>query len=729
MKYSRCSVAALVLLLSAANAFGFEGRIVDAATEHPVGGAEVTILGLPGSVRTDADGRFTWKPDPTPPFEVLVLLPGGQLAQPVLVERPDWKTVITVKISVRNEHIVVIGVAPSIDTTPASATTMLGGGEIVQRSSANLMQALENVAGVNQVSEGQAAVPALRGLASGRTLILIDGGRVSSERRVGPSATFLDPESIEAVDVARGPGSVAYGSDAFGGVISIRTRQAEAGSALHFRAAGTVAAWAPEQRGLFEVSKGLARGGVLAQVHSRNAEDYRGPDGADVLNSGWEDAGFLVRFNHALGDGVFSAGMQSDFGRDIERPRNNSNVVRFYYPTEDSHRFTSSYQMRDVRGLSDLSITAFLGTYAQRTDQDRFATATTGRSIERADVSSKDFGVRATAQRFAGGARVEFGVDVNGRFGLEALESRIADDLSGARTTNTVTTSIENAHRFDSGAFVQAEVTRSRLRLAGGLRGDRVTTENRGGFFGDLSSAHSSASGFGSVSVDAAKGLSLTGQVSRGFRDPMLSDRYYRGPTGRGFITGNPLLEPETSMQLDAAVRHHARRLRSAVYVYQYRISDLIERYQTQTDFFFFRNRGQARLRGVEVELQANLSDTIAVQLSGARSRGLALDDDAKLDSVGTDTLSLTFRKQFAGAGYASLRAATFAEDDRPGPTEVRTPGYRIIDAGAGWRLHRSLDLRGVVRNLLDAKYMVSPDPRAVFAPGISASISAIVNY
>ena len=65
------------------------------------------------------------------------------------------------------------------------------------------MQALENVAGVNQVSEGQAAVPAVRGLARGRTLILIDGARVSSERRVGPSATFLDPSVVESIDVSR----------------------------------------------------------------------------------------------------------------------------------------------------------------------------------------------------------------------------------------------------------------------------------------------------------------------------------------------------------------------------------------------------------------------------------------------------------------------------------------------------------------------------------------------
>ena len=41
---------------------------------------------------------------------------------------------------------------------------------------------------------------------------------------------FLDPSVVEGIDVARGPGSVAYGSDALGGVVSVRTRRAEPGS-------------------------------------------------------------------------------------------------------------------------------------------------------------------------------------------------------------------------------------------------------------------------------------------------------------------------------------------------------------------------------------------------------------------------------------------------------------------------------------------------------------------
>ena len=136
-----------------------------------------------------------------------MVLSGGQVARPVVVERDRRKATTSIQLrALTDEAVTVLGAAPSIDTTPASATTVLSGTQIAQRNPENLMQALETVPGINQVSEGHAAVPAVRGLARGRTLFLIDGGRVTAERRVGPSGTFLDPSVVEGIDIARGPG-------------------------------------------------------------------------------------------------------------------------------------------------------------------------------------------------------------------------------------------------------------------------------------------------------------------------------------------------------------------------------------------------------------------------------------------------------------------------------------------------------------------------------------------
>ena len=721
-------IAIALLVASAANALAFQGRVIDKRTGNPVANAEVSILGLPGSVKTAADGRFTWKPDPQPPFEILVILPAGTLTKPVLIESIDGEVSVQIDSAV-SEQITVSGAAPSIDASPVAGMTSVSGRDIEARNSENLIQAVENVAGVNQVSEGHAGVPAVRGLASGRTLLLIDGGRVNSERRIGPSATFLDPTTLEGVDIARGPGSVAYGSDAFGGVIAARTRRAEAGDPLRVRFLATLGTGVPEQRYSLEAGRGFSKGGIFAQVHYRDVEDWESPQG-EVFNSGWQDQGFLVRSTHVMGANHLSLGIQSDFGKDIERPRNNSASVRFFYPKDTSHRFTANYKADSIGGLGRLTVDGLFGTYTNITDQDRFATPATARSVERADVRAKDYQVRAVAERTLGEtSRLMTGLDVNGRFGLRALDISEAYDLAGSLTAVRENVSIDSAHRRDAGIFAQIDTALApRVIAAAGGRFDYVATDNQGGHFGDHSTSNSAFSGFVSASAGPFSGLTFTGQMSRGFRDPVLSDRYFRGPSGRGFITGNPDLDPETSLQFDGAVRFTASRMRVGVNVYHYSIEDLIERFGSG-DNFFFRNRGEAAIRGVEAEMQATLPAALSVELTAQVASGEDAETGSALDSIAPATFTALARKMFGARGYAQARLGWYAEDDRPGPTERAVNGYTLVDVSGGARLSRFAELRANARNLFDELYFASQDTRAVRAPGRSFSASIVIQY
>jgi hemoglobin/transferrin/lactoferrin receptor protein len=707
-----------------------EGRLIDKKTGSPVAHAEVMVVGSVGSVKTDADGRFTITPDPVAPFELLVILPDGKMAKPIRIERIDVSGVLTIELEAAVEtSVTVSGVAPSIDAAPGAGMTLLSGKEVSARTPSNLVQALENVPGVNQVSEGQAAVPAVRGLAQGRTLILLDGGRVTSERRVGASATFMDPSTIESVDVARGPGSVAYGSDAFGGVISIRTKRTAVNAPLGMSVSGTAGAGIPDRRGSVEISKGLGTSSVYAQAHYRSVADYRGPSGP-VLNSGYRDGGFVARAEHVSGSSLWSFGWQTDLARDVERPRNNSNVTRFFYPFENSHRATVSFETAGAPGFSQVRVTGFIGTIDQRTDQDTFATPTRARSIVRADLKSTDFSLRAIGERQAGRARFEAGVDVNGRLGLEAHDIAISYDLAGAETAAADFLSTKNARKIDTGVFAQVNASLApAVTISAGLRGDVVRNTNVGGYFGDRSETNAAMSGFGSITVAPVKGWSVTGQASRGFRDPRLSDMYYRGPTGRGFITGNPALAPETSVQLDAGVHYSSGPMRISVFGYRYEITNLIERYQTETDFFFFRNRGKARLTGVEVEMRAALAKGLSFEMAGQTMHGKALDDNVGLDDLSPGSLSVVVRQQFADRASAFARIARYRALDTPGPNETIAPGYTMIDAGISFRVSRNLDLRGSARNLTNAEYHASPVSRWVFGPGRNAAITAVIGF
>ena len=69
----------------------------------------------------------------------------------------------------------------------------------------------------------------IRGHESRHTLLLIDGVRVGSATSGTPSLDNLPLDSIERIEIVRGPLSSLYGSDAVGGVVQIFTRRGREG--------------------------------------------------------------------------------------------------------------------------------------------------------------------------------------------------------------------------------------------------------------------------------------------------------------------------------------------------------------------------------------------------------------------------------------------------------------------------------------------------------------------
>jgi len=704
----RVLLALIVPWLTPCLAFEAKLRHPDGA---PVADALVSIPGRAGSTRTDRNGAFVWLPDPTPPFHIIVTPRGETMMAPILIDAlPSGEPLLLTVAPLQTESVTVTAeAAPHTETSPASALNMLPREDLRQRHPERLVDAVENLPGVSRLGSGHDAVPSIRGLARGRTLILIDGARVTTERRAGPSASYLDPFFLETVEVSRGPGSVAYGSDALGGVIHARTPRPVPGSPLQFRLAGDLGAGIP-QRGLgVSMSKGSETGGFLLQARLRTFGDYRSPDGT-IDNSSAESSGFLGRFESETGPGTLSVGWQSDLGRDIERPSTSSSLTS--EPREDSHRLTFSYQLDPFADATLTSVQGYAGTYRLVTQRDAAGSG----PVSRSDVRARDAGLRALTVLPRERTRLEVGVDLNGRFGLEAVDSQ-----GGAETQ-----AIEDARRFDAGTYVTGEAKLGQALAANGaIRFDRVTTRNSGGVHGDASTSHDALSGFVALTAGPVGAATVTLQIARGFRDPSLSDRYFAGTSGRGFVIGNPGLDPESSLQLDLALRWRLRRWHGALYAYRYHIDDLIERYESRSvpELFFFRNRGLARLQGIEAEARVELGGSTTIEIGAQLARGEA-EDGSPLADIPAANLTLQLRRAVLGRGYLEARAALFARDEDAGPTEMVTPGYGLVDVGTGWSVTPDLEIRLLLRNLLDARYPASVDGNAVTAPGRSALLA-----
>jgi len=114
----------------------------------------------------------------------------------------------------------------------SSSVTVLGEKEFDAAKEHTVKSALKNEMGLDVVQtgafSGQTSV-FMRGTNSNHTAVMIDGIRVYDA--ISPNGAFnlahLTLDNIERIEIARGPHSTLYGSDAIGGVINIITKKAE----------------------------------------------------------------------------------------------------------------------------------------------------------------------------------------------------------------------------------------------------------------------------------------------------------------------------------------------------------------------------------------------------------------------------------------------------------------------------------------------------------------------
>ena len=81
-----------------------------------------------------------------------------------------------------------------------------------------------------------------------------------------------------------------------------------------------------------------------------------------------------------------------------------------------------------------------------------------------------------------------------------------------------------------------------------------------------------------------------------------------------------------------------------------------------------------------------DLPEGFSLALAAQIERGETLDDDRALDDVPPESINLQVRKNF-GKGYFQIRGAAFAALENPGPGEIETPGYGILDLGGGYNV------------------------------------------
>ncbi|OUR98427.1 TonB-dependent receptor [Flavobacteriales bacterium 33_180_T64] len=155
------------------------------------------------------------------------------------------------------------------------------------QTSADLLESTGNV--YIQKSQLGGGSPMIRGFSTNRLLITVDGVRMNNATFRGgnlQNVISIDPFTIQNTEITLGAGSVVYGSDAIGGVMSFYTQKPQLSykDSLYFNSNAAVryATANKEKTGHLDLNFGLKNWAFLSSVSYTDFDDLRmgkhGPD-------------------------------------------------------------------------------------------------------------------------------------------------------------------------------------------------------------------------------------------------------------------------------------------------------------------------------------------------------------------------------------------------------------------------------------------------------------------
>jgi len=227
--------------------------------------------------------------------------------------------------------------------------------------------------------------------------------------------------------------------------------------------------------------------------------------------------------------------------------------------------------------------------------------------------------------------------------------------------------------------------------------------------------------------------LSLYGSYAEGFR-----------PNSGADVTGSAF-EPEESKSYEVGVKFSALedRIQGTVALFTMEKSNIIT--ADPVNQGFSAALGEAESKGVEIDLTAQLSDTLNVMFNYAyvdaqtsndiinADWGVEVPSGSPLINVPENSANLVVVKNFAIAGLpAMLGMSVNYVDERLGETidlDYYLPDYTLVNLFASYDLTEKLRISVNLENITDEKYYVSSYHKWWTTPGAPFSYMVSVNY
>ncbi len=704
-------------------AFEIKGEVLNLEGK-PVVEAVVLHRQSGNKVLTDEKGLFTLPVPDEEKIRLEIIHPDYIEQEIVLTSQELSKKVIVrlIPYIMQREEIVVTALRyPESSASVPAAETVIPKEALEEKMSSNITESLSNMPGVSNIGAGGfSLVPNIRGLARRRVLIMIDNARVTSDRRTGPNASFVDPKNIERIEVLRSPSSVFYGSDAIGGVIHILTKKPSTQERISGRISARYGSINKEKGLGFSVEGSKKNTGFLLSFQGNDAENYSSPSG-EILQSQFTQASLFTKASYINEKREIHLSFLGSRGYDIGKANQDSLTKPTWYPQESQNLIQIHWNERGLGNGGELSVHAYFNPHFLETIKEtKENSLITEESYSK--TQSLDYGFHLSyGNKIGKHLRLKGGTDFYGRSSVKAYNIDKSFDSAGNIIGELEQWPFKDGSRKDIGFFFSLDYSGiENLDLVGGIRWDYLQMQALpGGAAYPEKRGYYAWTGFLGCSAKIYEQIVLFSNLSRAYRAAGLNEMFYTGITGRGFINANPDLNPETSFNIDAGLKLILKRFFAGIYSFYYEIDDLIERYIIDPDerIYIYGNVNKGQISGYELEIEYYPFPGWKIFGNFFSFRGKSKTTQDDLNDIPPSRLFMGTRLWIERFSF-EINTTLQQEKKRPGPAEIAIPGYGVVNVRASYLYNSSFSIYVVLSNLLNKDYLARPDPDSVLEPG-----------
>lgn len=312
----------IICCFSLTESFGqnvISGKVLLNETNEVIIGANVYIPELRTGTSTDVNGFYQIKNLPKGEFTLQV----SYVSLKTITKKVNVKNATKQDFEMENsatslEEVVITGagIKTLVKESPVPIAA-LSRAQWLQSTSTNLVDAIVKLPGVSQIMTGPTlSKPIIRGLGFNRVITVHDGVRQEDNQWGEEHSLHIDEFSIERYEIIRGAGSLMYGSDGLGGVISVISPTPTESDKIN----GSVLYNYQTNNGLqgFSVNLGGNKNGFVwtSRFSNKNAGNYQNAFDGLVNGSKFQELNYsgMIGLNKKWG---FSRIYFSKFGQDI----------------------------------------------------------------------------------------------------------------------------------------------------------------------------------------------------------------------------------------------------------------------------------------------------------------------------------------------------------------------------------------------------------------------------